>query len=153
MMNLDEMIDHAINFARSQLIGLPDAELMPMWLIQGQEQDVIVGTPFDGPKSKDMAAEKISQLLREERATSYSYMAEAWSAIENVDHPIGLAPRDREDRREVVLVMARNRAGESKTRVWEIIRGPDGVVTELKANAAPSDGSFSGRFHNLFDEK
>jgi hypothetical protein len=109
----------------------------------------VVGTPFDGDLSKDFVAAAIRQMLKAEKAISYSFLSEAWMAHESADHPIGLAPSDRMDRREIVMINAADRK-ESKFRSWEIIRGPDGVITELKANALPNDfDRFEGRFINL----
>lgn len=152
MSTLDELIDSAIGFAKSVLVGKPEASLMPVWLIQGAKRGVIVGTPFDGEVSKDMVADAIRQILKDENATSYSFVSEAWVAYEDARHPLGLAPSDRQDRREVVFVIAANHAG-GKARSWEIVRGAGGVVVELKAESPYGLERLGGRFHNLFDDE
>lgn len=150
MILVDELIDHAIGFARRVLIGVPDATLTPCWLIQGANGNTIVGTPFNGDWSKDMAAAAIRKLLKKERAVAYSFVSEAWQSVQNAGEPL-IRPSNREDRREIVMVTAYDRNG-GKMRSWEIIRGPDGVVTELKADSPIKGAEYEGRFFNLFDE-
>lgn len=152
--NLDDLIEGAIDFARTVLVGVKDATLLPAWLIEGKTRTSVVGTPFDGDMSKDVVADAIRKLLKAEEAKSYSFVSEAWVAFEDPKHPSGLQPAQRYDRREVVMVTVADRTGAAKFRAWEIVRGQDGVVTELKANAFPGgEDTFEGRFHNLFEDE
>lgn len=151
--SIDDLIEQAIGFARHELVGKPDATLLPSWLILGAKRTTIVGTPFSDEFSKEFAAYTIRKMLKEEKATSYSFISEAWMAHESLDNPIGLAPRDRMDRKEIVMVNAFNLKGEGKHRVFETIRGADGVIVELKAMPEVGEADrFGGRFFNLFDE-
>lgn len=151
MMTIDELIEHAITHARHVLIGKPDAELMPSWLIQSKERVTIVGTPFDGDMSKDFVAAAIRQILKKEKADSYSFMSEAWMSHQEVGEPY-LEPRKSDKRREIVMVTACNRKGECKLRTFETMRGADGAVIALEPiKASGKDDHFQGRFYNLFD--
>lgn len=151
MKTLDELTEMALHHAKSCLVGHPGAQMVPCWLIQGDKRTTIVGTPFNGDQAKDFVAFVIRRLLKEENASAYSYVSEAWTAVEDLKHPIGLAPREREDRREVVIITVANRKT-SRMRIWEIIRGADGTVVELKADPVGDEDRFGGRFFNLFGD-
>lgn len=151
MKTLDELTEMALHHAKTCLVGQPGAQMTPCWLIQGDKRTSIVATPFDGDRSKDFVAFVIRRLLKEENASAYSYVSEAWMAIEDLKYPIGLAPRERNDRREVVIITVADRKT-SRMRSWEIIRGPDGTVIELKVNPIHGEEHFAGRFFNLFED-
>jgi hypothetical protein len=149
---IDDMVDHALKHASDMLVGKAGAELLPAWLIQGAERVSIVGTPFDGDLSKEIVVAVIRKMLKDENACSYSFVSEAWMATEDVNHPIGLTPSQREDRREVVLITACDRTG-GAVRAFEIKRNDEGVVSALEPMPKASEAdSFSGRLFNLFDD-
>lgn len=155
MMTIDELVENAIGFARQQLIGVPDAELLPVWMIQGPKGATVVGTPFPkglGGVGKDMIAEAVKQILKAEHATSYSFMSEAWAATESIRNPLNLAPSQREDRREVVIINAFNHNGEGKQVFYDIVRDNDGIVTDLVKERESQWDHNEGRFYNLFDK-
>jgi hypothetical protein len=149
-LTINELLDVGAEHARQILIGKEGAEMMPTWHIQTPEgePDLIAATPWGGDKEKQILVFAIRQLLRDKKAESYSFMSEAWSATEDANHPNPLMPRDREDKREVVIINAYDRLGFGAMRVYEIKRGDDGVVTELVMDP-PLDG-FTGRLANLF---
>lgn len=151
MSTLDLLTEMALDHAKTCLIGQPGAQMVPCWLIEGDKRTSIVATPFDGDRSKDFAAFMIRKMLKEENARAYSYVSEAWIATEDLKHPIGLAPRERENRREIVIITVADRKT-SRMRIWEIIRGADGTVVELKADPVGDEDRFGGRFFNLFGD-
>lgn len=148
MLNVDELLDHAVEHARKVLVGKPKAALMPTWLIQVKDQTMILGTPWDGDNDKDIVITAMRMLMKLRDVQSYSFMSEAWKATESLDNPIGLMPRDREDKVEVLIINACDRKG-GKIRFYEIKRGPDAVVTDLVLDIHGDDDRFSGRLYNL----
>jgi hypothetical protein len=148
MLTVDELLDRAIAHARSVLVGKSEASLMPTWLIQSKDKTSIVGTPWAGDEDKQFMLFAMRMMLEKEQAQSYSFMSEAWAAREDLNHPIGLQPSQREDKREVVLINACDRQG-GKMRIYEIKRDKKGVVTELALQRQGEEGRFSGRLFNL----
>jgi hypothetical protein len=148
MLTVDELLDRAIEHACSVLVGKPEASLMPTWLIQSKDKTSIIGTPWDGEEDKKFMLFAMRMMLEKEQAQSYSFMSEAWSARENLNHPIGLPPSQREDKNEVVLINACDRQG-GKMRIYEIKRNKKGVVTELALQKQGGEDQFSGRLLNL----
>ncbi len=148
MLNVDELLDHAVEHARKVLVGKPKAALMPTWLIQVKDQTMILGTPWDGDNDKDIVITAMRMLMKLRDVQSYSFMSEAWKAIESLDHPTGLMPSQREDKVEIVLINACDRNG-AKVRSYEIKRGPDAVITDLVLDKQGSEDHFSGRLFNL----
>jgi hypothetical protein len=152
-LTINELLDAGAEHARQILVGKEGAEMVPTWHIQTPkgEPDIIAATPWGDDDDKAMVVSLMRFMLKEKKAESYSFMSEAWVATEDVNHPTGLMPRDREDRREVVIINAYDRLGMGTMRVYEIKRGPDGIVTELVMDP-PLDG-FSGRLANLFKDE
>jgi hypothetical protein len=149
-LTINELLDRGAEHARRVLVGEKGAEMIPTWHIQTPEgePDIIAGTPWNGDRDKEFIIFAMRRLLRDKKAESYSFMSEAWMATEDIKHPTGLMPREREDRREVVIINAYDRLGFGTMRVYEMKRGPDGVVTELVMD--PPAERFSGRLANLF---
>jgi hypothetical protein len=154
-MNLDEFLQSGIDQARTVLIGKPGAELMPAFVIQFKDRPpAIIATPWSNDEEKFAATEAVRMTLRLYRSQVHSYLfwSEAWMAHEDMNHPIGLQPRDREDRKEVVIVNAFNLKG-GKMITLEIVRGPDGVVTDLVKGKDDGDyDHLSGRLYNLLKD-
>ena len=152
-MNLDEFLQSGIDHARSILIGKPGAELMPAFVVQFKDRPpAIIGAPWADDSEKYATIEAVRLTLKAFRPSviSYLFWSEAWMAHEDTDHPIGLQPRDRMDRQEVVLVNAFNLDG-GKMVTLEIMRDDKGVVTELKSLGATYE-QFEGRLHNLLKD-
>jgi hypothetical protein len=152
MMTLDELVEHARQHAVDVLVGKPDAELMPTWLLQTPSGSIVVGTPWHGDLEKDLIAFGMRQMLKEKHAYSYSFMSEAWTISQRADEPY-IRPMDSDRRREVVIINAFTRE-QGRVKTYEIKRGPDAVVTELKLDT-DHDASFyyAGRLHNLFRDE
>jgi hypothetical protein len=148
-LTINELLDKAIEHARATLIDKPDAQLIPTWLIQAKDRTTVVGTPWDGDDDKRIMLFAIRMMLKKEKAQSYSFMSEAWMATEDLKHPIGLQPREREDRKEAVIMNAFDRDGGGKMRIYDIQRGDNGRVSDLVLQQTEAD-HFSGRMFNLF---
>ena len=148
MLNVDELLDHAADHARNVLVGKPQAELTPTWLIQTKTKTMLIGTPWHGDGDKETIITAMRMLMKLHDAQSYSFMSEAWKAVEDINHPTGLMPRDREDKVEILIINACDRKG-GKIRFYEIKRGPNAVVTDLVLDIHSDGDRFSGRLYNL----
>ena len=148
MLNVDELLDSSFKHARETLVGKPEAELLPSWLLQTKNEVMLVATPWHGDKDKDTVISVMRMMMKLHGVQSYSFMSEAWKATESLNHPIGLMPRDREDKVEVLIINACDLKG-AKIRFYEIKRGADAVVTDLVLNEHGEEDRFSGRMFNL----
>jgi hypothetical protein len=152
-LTINELLDKGAEHARNVLIGEEGAAMIPTWYLQTPEgdPDVIVGTPWNGDDDKEIMIVIMRQMLRYERAESYSFISEAWVATEDARHPTGLMPCEREDKREVVIINAHDRLGFGTMRVYEVKRNDKGIVTDLVMDP-PLEG-FEGRLANLFKDE
>jgi hypothetical protein len=152
-LTINELLDQGAEHARHVLIGEEGAAMIPTWHLQTPEgdPDIIVATPWNGDDEKEFMIFAMRRMLRDKKAESYSFVSEAWVAIEDARHPIGLMPREREDRREVVIINAYDRLGFGTMRVYEMKRNDKGVVTDLVMDP-PMEG-FEGRLANLFKDE
>jgi hypothetical protein len=149
-MTLDQLTEDAADHAKHVLVDQPGASLLPTFLIQGRDRVSIVGTPFDGDLEKDIVASAIRFMLKTEQAHSYSFMSEAWALTQGLDEEY-IQPAKSDKRREVVIIIAVDRAGDGRMLTYEIKRNDTGVVTEL-ALESNVDSIEGGRFSNLFDD-
>ena len=154
-MSIDQLIQSGVDQAKTVLIGKPDAELIPTFVIQFKDRPpAIIGAPWSNNDEKIAITESMRIMLKLYRSsvTSYLFWSEAWMATEDLKHPIGLQPRDREDRKEVVMINAFDHKG-GKMTTLEIERGPDGVVTGLpKLKDAADYDRLGGRLYNLLKD-
>ena len=147
MMDLDGLLEAALKHAEAVLVGEPDAQIIPTWVLYGKDIPVtLIATPWEDEDDKDMMIGLMRQLMKAKGVDCYSFLSEAWTASEDVRNPIGLEPRKREDRREVVLITACSRES-ARLAIYEIKRGPDARVTELVFEDAV--GQSGGRLSNL----
>ena len=154
-MTIDQLIQSGIDQARRVLIGVKDAELLPCFVVQFKDRPpAIVATPWHGDDEKIAATEAMRTMLKVYRHSVHSYMfwSEAWRAHEDMKHPIGLAPRDREDREEVVIINAFDHKGGKMVSLL-IERDDKGVVTDLVKDKHDGDYErFEGRLYNLLKD-
>jgi hypothetical protein len=154
-MSIDELIQSGVDQAKRVLVGRPGASLMPAFVVQFKDRPpAMIGTPWSDDQDKDIAISAMRAMLKlyRDSVTSYLFWSEAWQAYEDKNHPIGLMPRDRMDRKEVVIINAFDKKG-GKMVSLEIMRDDKGVVTDLIANDKESDLTvLSGRLHNLLKD-
>jgi hypothetical protein len=152
MMSVNELLDNAVDHARRMLVGREGASMIPTFCIQfKREPTTIVGAPWANEREKSMVIDMMRAMLKIKHAHSYSFISEAWMATEDQRRPLGLAPSQREDKREVVIVIAHDRQGGGQVRTYEIKRNAKGVVSELTLDPDTAD-YFGGRLHNLLDD-
>jgi hypothetical protein len=150
-LSLDGMIRMAGEHARNILIQEKQDSLRPVFLFQsgGGEIGIIAGAiDMDDADQKQALADSVRVILRERGAVAYSFLSEAWMARQPADQPLPRNVRDNPERIEIVYAVAFDAAGESRSMVWRITRGPDGQITDL-TQEAPLPGPMAGRFANL----
>jgi hypothetical protein len=133
---LDKMLELAEGQTRHMLIGTKE-QLMPVFFIlTGEDEIMIVGTPWRGDTEKALISAQLREMMKECEAKAYLFITEAWISPQPKgwklgDPDDGLAPSERPDREEIVQAMAVN-GFETKFRNWKIIRAPDGSCADLK---------------------
>ncbi len=153
-MSIDQLIESGARQAETVLIGQKDASLIPTFVVQFKDRpSAIIGTPWSGDREKYAVTQAMRGLLKQHRdsVVSYLFWSEAWTATEDIKHPTGLTPSQREDKREVVILSAFDHDG-GKMVTLEIERGHDGVVTGLKRDAPDDWKVLGGRLHNLLQD-
>jgi hypothetical protein len=134
-LTVDRMLELAYGQAKNLIIGNKEQILPVFMLLAGDDTIVFVGCPWQGEDQKDMAIVMLRELMKEHKATAYSFLTEAWVARQpkgwrpGID-PTGAAPMDRPDRKEVVLAMATN-GTHTQYKSWDIVRDADGNCMDL----------------------
>ena len=148
------MIEGMHGHARDVLIGKNDGQLVPLFHIQFKDRpDALIPAPWRDERDKSFYIRAIRMSLKELKPSvvNYAMISEAWFAEYNhAPRPGMRMPREREDRKEVVVVSAGDHHG-AKMKVWEIIRDHQARVTDLVEEKAETD-HFEGRLHNLLAE-
>lgn len=144
--DLDGLIDVARQYAERILTENVGAELGPAWCIVTKNgASVIISTPFLGPESKEVIAQTMRWLMGQIGAVRYSMVSEAWASQSQSD----LEVRKRDDRVEIVLVVAGDESRDL-TATFEIVRDWEtSAVTELKPLG---QGEAKGRFCGLLGD-
>jgi hypothetical protein len=154
-MSIDELLQSGVSHAKHVLIGEEGAQIIPCFIIQFKDRPpAILATPWTNDKEKWATREAVRLSLKHfyDSVDSYMFWTEAWMATENIHHPSGLMPSDREDKREVVVINAFDKQNE-RVCVLEIVRGDDGRVTNLVEDKTATDTTFwSGAMHNLLKD-
>ena len=148
------MIEGMHGHARDVLIGKNDGQLVPLFHIQFKDRpDALIPAPWRDERDKSFYIRAIRMSLKECKPSvvNYAFLSEAWFAEYNhAPRPGMRMPREREDRRECIVVSAGDHHG-AKMKVWEIIRDHQARVTDLVEEKAEAD-HFEGRLHNLLAE-
>lgn len=133
-----------------------DAELLPTWVMAtAKGQVVVMATPFDGEWSKDLIGTVVRKFMREANVVRYAFTSEAWMAKptkESWDAGDRRPPSEREDRVEIVMIIAADRE-DFTLNTYQIEREASGQITAL--SPMEQDGKmegFSGRFTNMLDK-
>ena len=152
-MTLDEMVKLAREHATRVMVGLQD-DLTPAWLLITAKGDIeIFMTPWGNDREKHLVIETMRDIMREKRATAYSMLTEAWMACATPEETksgdySGLPPSQRADRQECVVMMAADKAGDSRYQSLETVREAEGKCIELRQLSTVED-RFTGIFDNL----
>lgn len=152
----EAMVEKEYERVSKYMIGNAGAELLPTWVMATSKgQVVVMATPFDGAGSKDVIAEAVRKFMRDANVVRYAFTTEAWAANptkESWDAGDKRPPSEREDRVEIVMIVAADREGFT-LNTYKIERHDAGQVTALSLWKDGKDMTgFTGRFANMLDE-
>jgi hypothetical protein len=130
LMPLDgDLIRTAEQLARNRLIGVPNATLPPLWLLQknGEPSLAVIETPWSGDEEKADVLAFLRGFMRANSVDAYANLSEVWMAPE--ESPV--RPRDSDAREEGVLIVVANQGGVT-AKTFTIARNADGVCSALE---------------------
>lgn len=159
---MDINIDSVIGLAQmtfeallkgAERILVETGQVLPHFVVQHADGRLVV-IPLEAAQMgnetyKDRACEALREILREfPEIVVYGFITEAWEAEGDSERP----PSQREDRREIVLVMMETRDGQGFCSSREIDRDAEGkpvaLVGERLTSGMETDSRFSGLFQN-----
>lgn len=155
-LSLEALNTFALEHAKGVLIGKAGAQLIPTFHIQFVNRPpVIMATPWTSDREKMAAIAAIRSAITQFRpiVDSYSFMSEAWIAVQHhKPRSTDLMPSQRENRKEVVIITCFNK-DTGFLRAYEIQRGADARITELTPQGDHEFDHIEGRLYNLFDDE
>jgi hypothetical protein len=132
---LDALLEQAGEHARRVLVEMKEATLMPVFLMIGPEDNILMPAPWRDDDEKRFMLAAARDIMKDKRIVRYSVVSEAWSAIQPKDWkrgmPEGPAPSERPDRKEIVIAIAADKTT-AKSRAWDIVRGEGGSIVDLR---------------------
>jgi len=149
---LDALLEGAGEHARRVLVEMKEAELAPIFLMVGPEdENILMPAPWRDENQKRIMLAAVREIMKDKRVTSYSEVSEAWSSVQPKDWkpgmPEGPAPSERPDRKEIVIAIAADRTT-AKSRAWDIVRGEAGSIVDLRLDGNALTG-LEGRMADL----
>ena len=154
MISTTELFDHDCKFAAEQLQRA--GELAPMFNVhfehQGELATVVLVADFRNQDFKDRSVLMVKMVGVAVDAFAITLMTEAWVATVNdkTDEAIKrLAPSERMDRREVLMVTLSARDAKPRASVREILRSDDGAISGLLGDVEPNHDGLEGRMTGL----
>lgn len=108
--------------------------LSPLWIFETEEGKVgLISTPWPDQDAKVKSVEKVKKLLKEKNAVRYMHVAEVWllDEIEEIPDSIkmGGSVASHPDRKEAIVALAEDKAGNCYQRIRYIVREEDGQVS------------------------
>jgi hypothetical protein len=101
-------------------------------------------------EAKEAFCAAFRRAAEEFQVERYAFVCEGWVANASPDDPQShVRPSEREDRREVLIVMVSSREDEALGSIREILRDADGVVTGLGPEEHEPELQMGGRFVGL----
>lgn len=154
MIEATKLFENDMAFAEQRI--LERGELAPMFSVHfekdGQNAIAAVVGDFANYEAKIQSVNIVKLVAVAYDAYAVSLMTEAWVAhVDNkMDEAVrNLAPSDRADRREIVMVTLSARDKSPLMSAREIVRNPDGSVAKLLPDVTQDHTGFEGRMANL----
>lgn len=107
-------------------------EVVPMWhAVDGNDEHILIATPWSSDEEKDITSRALRQMFRAKKVKRFAFMVEAWTAEVSTLAEVNEGPRPSEhpDRREVLMITAENREGNSLSGFFYILRPEHGKAT------------------------
>lgn len=158
MIDTTKLFDSDVAFAESRIMAR--GEVAPMFSVHfekdGQDGIAALIGDFASYETKMTSVNMVKIIAVAVDAYAVTLMTEAWVAHvdKNMDKAVAdLAPSDRQDRKEIVMVTMSRRDAGPLFSAREIVRDADGRVTGLAADTAGDHTGFEGRMANLMPER
>lgn len=123
------------------------------WHLSSGKQLVVMLTSWHDDREKHGVTYALRSLIAETPSIRrYSFTGEAWVATYD-KLPKGrpyIQPRDREDRREVLMVFSFDRNGERRADVYDMDRDKDGKIIRKRDDAFDHYDNMAGAMWDLF---
>ena len=157
---LQELFDIAAENAARMFNESDDHEVLPMWhAVFGNDEHVLIATPWSNDHEKDTVVKGLRKMFAAEQVKRFAFIVEAWTAQvtqpENVTKAQkayleydGPRPSEHPDRREVLMITAEDRSGES-IMGWYYILRPEHGPPKLSPLEVMSTDNMAGRMMGL----
>jgi hypothetical protein len=150
---LQELFDNAA--ANAARIFNESGEVLPMWhAVYGNDENVLIATPWSGDEEKQIAVDMLRHLFRRERVKRFAFIVEAWTATSRAEDIaakgegyVGPPPSEHPDRREVLMITAEDH-GSSIMGFYYILRPEHGKAVLSPLHIQPFDRT-AGRMVGL----
>lgn len=137
-MTLTDLMHFGAEHAKQSLVGSKDQYLTCFTLVKPNDHYDICATPWKDDKEKREAVLAVCLQALKEGVVAYSWVTECWFATSSFKGPesqqpppVGPMPRDREDRKEGIVVIASD-GKEKLFDSYEIIRDKKGTCIKLE---------------------
>jgi hypothetical protein len=148
---LQELFDVAALNAARMFLESDDHEVIPMWhAVQGNGEHILIATPWEGDDDKRITVDALRQMFAAKQVKRFAFIVEAWIARVSTKEEVWDGPRPSEhpDRREVLMIHAEDRSGESIMGQYYILRPEHGPPKLSPLEVMPYD-AMTGRMTGL----
>ena len=148
---LRELFDIAAKNAARMFLESDDHEVLPMWhAVLGNGEHALIASPWSSDEEKQIAITALRELFRDKQVKRYAFIVEAWTAQVTSEREVHEGPRPSEhpDRREILMISAEDRSGESIMGQYYILRPEHGPPKLSPLEVMPYD-QMTGRMMGL----
>jgi len=126
------------------------------FLVLDKGQVKALPAPWQSQDEKPAYIAAIRRILKERKINVYTFVTEAWVAT--VDprieaELINVAPRDRSNRKDVLMILSRTRSGNQMVSMYNVEYSANRKVTLTRAEDMESGDFNMGLIGNLFEKE
>jgi hypothetical protein len=132
-MKLQELFDLAATNAAKIFNESDDHEVLPMWhAVFGNGEHALIATPWENEKEKRIVVSQLRKMFAAKQVKRFAFIVEAWTVTMQTEEDVNgvkdgsLRPSEHPDRREVLIIHAEDRDGESIIGQYYILRPEHG---------------------------
>jgi len=130
-----------------------DHEVLPMWhAVNRSDEHIIIATPWSNDFEKNAVEHHLRKMFQATGVKRLAFISEAWVATIHKPSAETLAnpprPSEHPDRREVLMISAENREGDSLSGFFYILR-PEHGTPKLSPLHMNDYDQMSGRFTGM----
>jgi hypothetical protein len=148
-----ELLDAAERHARTALFKKRQQHLETTWFLLDGKNIRKLATPWRNDYERELAKVFMRNVVEQYHIPAYAYVSEVWYAKEtpeNFNSDNFVQPRDRPDRKEMIIAMATD-GKNVRTKAWEIVRNWNEQITALKSQSTKGFG-FGGWMISLLGQ-